>query len=69
MTLARLFRAGELTPVKIATRRTHRHPGASDEIQHPRRHDRDYAGCDLDVNDLTPDAPLDTLAPSLPGHY
>jgi hypothetical protein len=43
-------------------RRTQRHPGAGDRIQHPGRHYDDHAGRDLDMNDLTAGAPLNVLA-------
>ena len=29
------------------------HACAGGSVEHPRRHDQDYAGCDLDVNHLT----------------
>src|SRR5215469_12766 len=45
-------------------RRAARHCRADGRIKHPCRHNDDYAGRHLNVNDLTAGASLDILAPN-----
>ena len=44
-------------------RRADLHSGAGDRVQHPSRHNRNHAGCRLDVDDPTGDALLATVLP------